>query len=288
MALEIYSQALVNGITVGAIYALLALGLTLLFSVMGVLFFAHAAMYMFGAYITYYACVRFGLNYFLAAAIALVAIAILGVIVEKGLFRPVRGTLLPPFFIAIGLNWFLESSGYALFGIKLKSIPTILPGSMQLFGAVITWERLAVVVIGLAAVVGLHLFLTRTKWGLAMRAFVEDSEAAALQGISGDTVCSLAFMIGCALSALAGLLIAPMYVLSPSMGVHTVLIGLLIIGLGGLGSIPGALIAAFIIGLIESFGAMILGTEFTWGLVFLFVAIFLIIRPTGIMGIGEH
>jgi branched-chain amino acid transport system permease protein len=284
--MDVFGQAIMNGLSLGAIYALLALGLTLLFSVMGVLFFAHGAIYMLGGYITYYACVRAGLNYFVAMAIALVVTAALGVAIEKGLFRPVRGTLFPPFFIAIGLNWFLESTGFAIFGIKMKSIPTILPGAARLFGLVITWERLVLVAIGLVAVVALHLFLTRTKWGLAMRAFVEDPQAAALQGMSGDTVSSAAFMIGCGLAGVAGAAVSPVYVLSPTMGEHTVLTGMLIISLGGLGSIPGALIAAFVIGLIESLGAMLLGTEFTWGAVFLFVAIFLIVRPTGIM--GEH
>ena len=284
--MSVLGQAVINGLSLGAIYALLALGLTLLFSIMGVLFFAHGAIYMIGAYITYYVCVRAGLNYFVAMLAALVVTAVLGVAIERGLFRPVRGTLFPPFFIAIGLNWFLESSGYAVFGIKPKSIPSIMSGGLNFLGLVITWERLMLVVIGLLAVVALHLFLTRTKWGLAMRAFVEDPQAAALQGMSGDTVSGLAFAIGCALAALGGALIAPVYVLSPTMGENTVLTGMLIISLGGLGSIPGALIAAFVIGLIESFGAMLLGTEFTWGLVFLFVAIFLIVKPTGIM--GEH
>ncbi len=284
-----YGQAIVNGLSEGTIYALLALGLTLLFSIMDILFFAHGAMYMIGAYLTYYACVSFGLNYFLAAVIAIVIMGALGALIERGLFRPVRGMLFPPFFIAVGLNWFLESSGYALFGIKPKGIPTVIPGDIHLFGnIIITWERLVIIIISIAAVVGLHLFLTRTKWGLATRAFVNDPEAAALQGMSGDTVCCLAFVIACALAALAGLLVAPLYLLSPTMGEHAVLTGFLIIGLGGLGSIPGALIAAFIIGLIDSFGAMIVGTEFTWGIVFLFVAFFLIIRPKGIMGIGEH
>lgn len=282
--MEVIGQAIINGLSLGAIYALLALGLTLLFSIMGVLFFAHGAIYMLGAYVTYYACVRAGLNYFLSVLIALAATAVLGLAIEKGLFRRVRGTLFPPFFIAIGLNWFLESLGFAVFGVKMKSIPTILPGALRLFGMIITYERLVLVVTGVVAVAALHIFLTRTRWGLAMRAFVEDPQAAALQGMSGDTVSSLAFVIGCALAALAGASIAPVYVVSPTMGEHTVLTGMLIISLGGLGSIPGALVGAVVIGLIESLGAMWFGTEFTWGLVFVFVAVFLIIRPAGIMG----
>jgi branched-chain amino acid transport system permease protein len=137
---------------------------------------------------------------------------------------------------------------------------------------------------GLVAVLALHFFLKRTRWGLAMRAFSEDPEAAELQGISNDFVCTLGFIIGCGLAALAGLLVAPLYLVYPTMGEHAVLTGMLIIALGGLGSIPGALVGAFILGFIESFGATLLGADYTWGPVFIFVVIFLIIRPTGIMG----
>jgi len=284
---EIYTQALLNSLTLGALYALLALGLTLLFSVMGILYFAHGAMYMFGAYITFYIAFKLGLNYFLAAIVAIVVVAGLGYLIEKGLFKPVRGLILQPFFIAVGLNWFSESFGYAIFGTKPVGIPDILPGGIQIAGASITWLRIILVLAGLAVIVGLHLFLTRTKQGLSMRAFVEDPVAAALQGMSGNRVSSMAFIIAGGLAALAGLLVAPMYALTPTMGEHVTLNGLLIIGLGGMGSIPGALIAAFIIGFIDAFGAVTIGTEFTWGVVFLFVAVFLTIRPTGLMSTGH-
>ena len=148
----------------------------------------------------------------------------------------------------------------------------------------ISSERAVVVLISLLAVVGLYLFLMKSRWGLGMRAFAEDPETAELQGISNDAVCSMGFFIGCGLAALAGLLVAPIFILTPTMGSHAVLISLLVIGLGGLGSIPGALISAFIIGIIESFGGSYIGADITWGLIFIFVVVFLMFRPTGLMG----
>ncbi|MBW2618320.1 MAG: branched-chain amino acid ABC transporter permease [Deltaproteobacteria bacterium] len=280
-------QAIVNGLNIGVVYALLALGLTLLFGIMEILFFAHGAMFMFGAYVAYYLTVGVGLNYFLAGIAAIVVIGFFGVLVEKVLFRPIRGQMMAVFFVAISLNWFLESVGLISFGVKGKRIPTVFEGSLEFLGASVTWERVAVVLIGLVAVAALHLFLTRSKWGLQMRAFAEDPETAELQGISQDFVCTLGFFIGCGLAALAGFLVAPVFLVSPIMGGHAVLTGLLVIAIGGLGSIPGALIGALVIGFIESFGATFIGPRFTWGPVFIFAFAFLLIRPTGFLGHKE-
>jgi branched-chain amino acid transport system permease protein len=285
MTLDLIVQAILNGLTIGAIYSLLALGLTLLFGIMDILFFAHGALYMFGAYAAYYLVVKFGVNYILAALISMAAVGLLGTIIEKALIRPVRGEILTVFFVAISLNWFLENSGFAMFGIKPKRIPQVFEGKVEFLGASLTWERIIVVLIGLAAVLALHVFLTRTRWGLGMRAFSEDPEAAELQGISNDFVCSLGFFIGSGLAALAGLLVASLFIITPTMGEHAVLTGILIIALGGLGSVPGALIAALILGFIESFAGTFVGADYTWGPMFMFCFIFLIIRPTGIMGV---
>ena len=279
------SQIIVNAISIGAIYALLALGLTLLFGIMDILFFAHGAMYMLGAYAAFYLCNKLGLNYFLAIPLGITIIGLLGVLIEKGLFRPIRKDHVAIIFLAIGLNWFLESAGFIIFGLRPKPVASVFEGQAHFLGAIISWERAVVVIIGLLAVLGLYFFLMKTRWGLGMRAFAEDPVAAELQGISNDTVCSFGFLIGCGLAALAGLLVAPIFVLTPTMGSHAVLISLLVIGLGGLGSIPGALMSAFIIGIIESFGTSYLGADITWGLIFIFVVMFLIIRPTGLMGI---
>lgn len=285
--MDVFIQTTLNGLTLGAIYALLALGLTLLFSIMDILFFAHGALYMFGAYAAYYLVVKFGGNYILAVLISVATVGLLGMIIEKVLIKPVRGEAMPVFFVAISLNWFLENSGFAMFGIKPRSIPQIFEGKVEFLGASLTWERISVVLIGLTAVLILHLFLTRTRWGLGMRAFSEDPEAAELQGISNDFVCSLGFFIGSGLAALAGILVGSLFIITPTMGEHAVLTGMLIIALGGLGSIPGALLAALILGFIESFAGTYVGADYTWGPMFIFCFIFLIIRPTGIMGVDR-
>jgi len=267
------------------LYALLALGLTLFVSVMNIVFFAHGAMYMIAAFGIYYLAVKFSLNYFLAAGITFIGLTILAIVIERGLFRPVLGDIMRVFFLAIGLNWLLESSGYAIFGLRAKGVPTVFPGTVEIFGAVLPWQRLVVILVSLIAVAGLHLFLTRTRLGLGMRCYVEDVDAAALQGIRGNTISRLTFILGVGLAALAGILLAPLFEIQPAMGGHVVFVAFLIIGLGGLGSIPGALLAAIILGFLESFGCTLIGPQLTWGLIFLFVVIFLIIRPKGLMGV---
>jgi branched-chain amino acid transport system permease protein len=279
------SQIILNAISAGAIYALMALGLTLLLSVMDILFFAHGAMYMFGAYATFYLGTRLGLNYFLVIPIVMVIVGLIGVAIEKGFIRPIRADHTAILFMAIGLNWFFESLGFFIFGVRPKSVPAVFSGQVKIMGANISWERLFIIVVSIIAVVALHFFLTKTRWGLGIRAFAEDPLAAELQGISNDSICSLGFLLGSSLAALAGLLVAPLFYITPVMGSHAVLMSLIIIGLGGLGSIPGALIGAMIVGTIESLGSSYLGGHITHGLIFIFVVIFLTIRPTGLMGI---
>jgi len=285
MTLQMFTQSVLNGLTIGVINVLLALGLTLLFGIMDILFFAHGAMFMFGAAMAYYLCVIFGLPYLLAAGVAIAAVGLLSLIAEKALLKPIRGQVLPVFFVAISLNWFMESAGYALFGLKPKRIPSVISGDFNLLGASLTWERFTFVLIGVAAVFGLHLFLKRTKWGLGMRAYSENPQAAELQGISNDFICSLGFFIAGILAALAGLLVASLYLVTPTMGDHAVLNGMMIIALGGLGSIPGAMVAALMLGFMESFGAVLIGADYTWGPMFAIVMIILILKPTGLMGV---
>ena len=278
-------QILINAITIGSIYALLALGLTLLYGIMDILFFANGAMYMLGAYAAFYLYVGLGLNYFLVIPISMAGIGLIGVGIEKGLIKPIRGQFNAIFFMAMGLHWFLESMGFIVFGVRPKAVPTIFPGEFQIMGAMISWERLVIILVAFAAVAGLNIFLKKTRWGLGMRAFAEDSITAELQGINSDSICSLGFLIGCGLASLAGLLIAPLFIVTPVMGSHAVLIAFLVIGLGGLGSITGALLGAMTIGLIESFGCSFLGGHISEGLTFIVVLIFLTIRPTGLMGL---
>ncbi len=133
-------QVIVNAVSIGAVYALLALGLTLLFGIMDILFFAHGAMYMLGAYSAYYLSTRLGLNYFLAIPLGIAIIGLLGVVVEKGLFRPIRNDHVAVIFLAIGLNWFLESAGFVVFGLRPKPVASVFKGQVQFGGATISLE----------------------------------------------------------------------------------------------------------------------------------------------------
>ena len=284
---EIFIQAFVNAIVLAVLYSLLALGLTLFQSVMNIMFFPHGSMYMIAAFGIYYLNVVFGVNYFLAAAIAIVVLALFGLIIERGIYRPINFDINRSFFLGVGIQWFLESTGYLVFGLYPRGVPTVFKGTVDIFGAVLTWQRLAVIFISVAAIWGLQLFLSRTKVGLGMRCFVEDVDAASLQGIKGTSITAVTFMLGVGLAALAGVLIAPIFTISATMGAAVVFKAFLIIGLGGLGSIPGAVLGATIIGFMDSFGSTFIGPEFTGGIVFALVLIFLMFRPRGLMGVDR-
>jgi len=287
MLAGILVQTTVNGAVLSVNYALLALGLTLFLSVMNILFFPHGSMYMIAAFSMYYFSVVFGINYFLAAIIAIAGLAILAVLLEKGLYRPIRGDVNRVFFLGVGLEWFLESTGYLVFGLMPKGMPAVFKGSINIFGSILTWQRLAVVLISLTAIGLLQLFITRTRLGLGMRCYVEDADAAALQGIKGNSISTLTFILGVSLAALAGVLLAPVFDITASMGTPAIFKGFLVIGLGGLGSIPGALLGALILGFLDSFGGTFVGPELTGGLVFLFIVLFLMIRPRGLVGVNR-
>jgi branched-chain amino acid transport system permease protein len=284
---EVLLQTIVNAAVLSMLYTLLALGLTLFQGVMNIMFFPHGSMYMIGAFSIYYLSVVFGLNYFLAGIIVIIAVALFGMLLERGIYRPINFDVNRTFFLGVGVQWFLESSGYLVFGLQPRGVPTVFKGTIDFFGAVLTWQRLAVILISIIAVGLLQLFLTRSRLGLGMRCYVEDVDAAALQGIKPNTITTMTFIIGVGLAALAGVLVAPMFDIQASMGGPVVFNAFLIIGLGGLGSIPGAVLASVIIGFLNSFGATYIGPELTGGLVFAIIVIFLMIRPRGLMGVNR-
>lgn len=285
MSSTVLTQMLVNSAVLAVTYALLALGLTMFFSVMNVMFFPAGSMYMIAAFGIYYLFAQYGMDYYMARVITIIALAGLALMIERGLYRPCLGDTLRVFFLGVGVNWFLESAGYQLFGLRTRGVPSVFPGTFTLLGATLAWQRLVVICIGLTAVVSLYLFLTRTRFGLGMRCYVESPEAAALQGIRKNTVLRMTFVLGVSLAALAGVVLAPLVQLSPDMGSPAVFKAFLVVGLGGLGSIPGSLLAAFILATLDSFGSSLIGPQFTWGIVYFLVVVFLTIRPRGLMGV---
>ncbi len=282
-----FIQSLANAIVLSLIYSLVALGLTLIYGMANILFITHGAMYMLAAYAGYFLVMGLGMNYFLSLLIVLTGFAVLGMILERIFFRSIR--YLGPACIAVslGLNYTIEGMANQFFGVVGRGIKPVFGGQFPLTATVaMSYDRIMLIVVSLLALLGLYLFLHKTKPGYAMRASVQDRMAAGLMGVDADKIVMLTFAIGVALAALAGILVAPVLYITPGMGMATILQAFLITGLGGLGSILGCIIAAFIIGFTDAFASAYLGPEVSMGIVFGMLILLLGIRPQGIMG-GE-
>jgi len=277
-------QGVFNGLASGLIYILVALGLTLLFSIMGILNFAHGEIYMLGAYVVYYACVVAGINFFWSLLIAAFALGIVGVLLERFMFRPIRGDMEPAVLACIGLTVLLQTLAVIAFGTYLKYIPSIFPGVLKLGGLRLSKDRLLVMAIALTFTLALILVVNKTKVGKAMLAISHDPEAAALQGINVNRISGITMGIGCALAAIAGGLMGSLLQLAPYMGTFAMTKGIAVIILGGIGSVPGAVIGGFLLGLVD--GLVPLFTSATVAAIvgFSVIVLILLIKPKGLLG----
>jgi branched-chain amino acid transport system permease protein len=287
MEWSLLAQGGLNGVMLGINYALIALGLTLIFGILGIVNFAHGEMYMLGGYVAYYFFGQFGLNFFATLLLSAILIGILGIVLEKLIFRPLttRPKIeLTSLIAAVGLAWVFQMLAVVAFGELDKNIPSAFKGIIRLAGVVITVERLSTIFIGVALVVLLNLFLLKTKTGMSIRAVAQDKQAAALQGVSVDRVTALTFGIGCALAATAGALVAPIFGVSPNMGSDVILKAFLVVILGGMGSIPGAMLGGLLLGFVESFGCLFFGVPTVMVLTFSIIILILILKPQGLLG----
>jgi branched-chain amino acid transport system permease protein len=277
-------RCIIEGLMMGMLYILVAVGLTLVFSIMDIVNFAHGEFYMLGGFISYILFGQLHLNYFLTILVALISVGLFSVLVERLVFKPFRGQILPAFIISLGLIWIFRESIRFIFGNWDKAIPVAFPGIINLGKLTLSVERVSTALIGAILIFLLHLFIQRTKWGRAMRAIALDRDAASLQGINIDFISSLAFGIGCGLAAVAGVLLGSIYYASASMGAHMILKAFLIIILGGLGSIPGCLLGGLLLGFFESFGHTFLNIPTVTIITFAVIFILLVFRPQGLLG----
>jgi branched-chain amino acid transport system permease protein len=284
MTVDLLFQSAVLGLSMGAIYILMALGLTLMFGMMHIINFAHGAIYMLGAFAIYYLFAQAGIPYVLAFLLTLLLLGAFGLIIERVIYRPLGGGIEPTLVALLALTTLLESSGYLVFGVLDKNVPTVFPGVIHAAGVNLSVERLSTIPVVTVMVVALHLFMHRTKTGQAMRAIEQDKEAAALQGVNVNYINALAFGIGFALAAAAGALMAPVFAVNPSMGELPLLKAFIIIILGGLGSVPGAILGGVILGLIDGILATALGFELAFLLSFVLIILILLVRPQGLLG----
>ncbi len=284
MPIELLIQALLNGFGLAVVYILVALGLTLIFSILEVINFAHGEFYMLGGFAAYYLSAVGGLNYVATLVLAMLLVGLAGVVAERLVFRHLRGKTLNAFIVSLGLLWVLQATAQLSFGVLDKSVPSAVSGIVRLGGVIVSRERMFVILTAVALIVGLYLFLKFTRTGQAMRAVAQDAEAAALQGVNIELTSALGFGIGCALAGAAGALLAPIFAVSPTMGALPVVKAFIIIIVGGMGSLPGAVLGGLLLGAVEGVGTLFMTSAAVNILGFLIVIAILLLRPRGLLG----
>ncbi len=282
-------QVIANSIMLSLLFVLFALGLSLIFGIMRIINFAHGEVYMLGAYGVWLFAGILNMNFFLGMFLSMLAVGLLWVVLERFILKPFRGNLLPAAIVTLGLLWIFQATMLVTAGGENRSVdfPEWAQGTVSLGGATLSLERIYTMVIGVVLTVALLLFLSKTKAGRAMRAATQNPDAALLMGVNIDRVSSLAIGIGCALAAAGGSLAGGLFYINPYMGGPQLLTGFVIIIIGGMGSIPGTIVAAFIVGFISSITTTYLGSNYAGMLVFLAAIVVLLIRPKGLLGKEE-
>ncbi|MFC6790845.1 branched-chain amino acid ABC transporter permease [Methylobacterium komagatae] len=283
-------QHLVNALILGGTYALLGIGLTLIFGIMNVVNFTHGALYTVGAYVMYLAVTALGLNFFLALPVAILGGLLLGAAIELLLLRPFRGSDIDTtMLVMIGAGIVLQSGTLWTFGGVAKAIPSPFPEAPLQFGPVsVSWLRLFVLGAALALIALTYALINRTKLGLAMRAAFQDSDTAALMGVDVRRIYTATFALGSSLAAAAGALLGPVYVVFPQMGGLAELKAFAIVILGGLGNVTGAAIGGFVLALAEEFGAGYVSSGYRDAMGFLIIIAVLLYKPTGLFAKAER
>jgi branched-chain amino acid transport system permease protein len=280
---ELFFQQFLNGLTVGGVYSLVALGLTLVYGVLHVPNFAHGAFYMAGAFAGYYLMTALGVNYWLAMAGAAVIVALIAILAERLVFYPLRNAPeLHDMIAAIGILLFLEAGAQAVFGADFHRMPTPYGQVVQVFGLTAPVQRLLIIGGAFGLMVLLHLFLNHTVMGSTIVAMAQNRDGAALVGIDSRRVTMLVFAISGALAGVAAVLYAPINLVYPAMGNLVITKAFVIIILGGMGSFPGAIVGGLIIGLAESFGGFYFSTDYKDIIAFVLLVVILSFRPQGL------
>ena len=276
----------INGLNIGSIYALIALGYTMVYGIAKLINFAHGDVIMVGAYISFIS-MKFGLPWWLAVIISIVACAILGVVMEKVAYKPLRNASRISLLItAIGISYLLQNAFQLIFGANPQPYHAFITlPALNLGGISIQANYYITFSVSVVLMILLTLFVNKTTMGKAMRAVSEDEGAAKLMGINVDTTISLTFAIGCALAAIAGILYANCYpMINPTLGSLPGIKAFIAAVLGGIGSIPGAVIGAFILGMVEAMTKAYISSQLTDTIVFAILILMLVFKPAGILG----
>lgn len=285
-----FLQHLVNMLVLGGTYALLGIGLTLIFGIMNVVNFTHGVLYAFGAYVMFIVVQELGLNFFLALPVAIVVGWTLGAIIELTLLRPFRGSDIDTTMLVMIGAWIAMQSGMLwIWGGVAKSVATPFPEQPLVLGPVsVSWLRLFVLAAAALLIVVTYFLIHRTKLGSAMRATFQDHDTASLMGVNVDLIYTSTFAVGSSLAAAAGALLGPVYVIFPQMGDLAAVKAFAIVILGGLGNITGAVLGGFILALAEELGAGYVSSGYRDAMGFLIIIAVLIVKPTGLFARSER
>jgi branched-chain amino acid transport system permease protein len=262
----------------------MALGFTMIFGVLRIVNFAHGEFYMLGAFLVLTAMVKLEVGYFVAAALAILLIGVLGYLAEEVIFRKFRDKELEGMIVALGLSILMQNLGLVAWGPYDLSIPPVFTGVLKIGSMFYPLERLMVVLLSFLLMAGFYLFLKRTKLGLAIQAIAQDTEIARVQGMRINRLYPLAFAIGTGLAAAAGAVIGPLFQLNPWMGIMPQVKAFIVVILGGIGSIPGAFLGGLILGVAESFVSTYASKAIADMLGFVLVIGILLFRPSGLLG----
>lgn len=284
--MSLFVSQLFNGLQTGSVYALVALGYSMVYGIILLLNFAHGDIIMVGAYTAFYAMTAFHLHPILSVVLAVVTSTLLGVVIEKVAYTPLRSApRLSLLITAIGISFLLENGAQLLFGADTKSMDTLVPGNASFGSVTISYTAILTIIVAVIAMVALTLLVQKTKLGKAMRAVSEDMGVAQLMGISLNKTISFTFAVGSALAGIGSVLYLCAYSqASPTMGSMLGLKAFVAAVLGGIGSIPGAMIGGFAIGLLEALVAAVGLSVWKDAVVFAILIVVLLVKPSGIMG----
>jgi branched-chain amino acid transport system permease protein len=286
--LSIVLQQIANGLTIGVVYALIAIGLTLVFGILDVINFAHGEFYMLGAFLTYSLSTGLGLNYFVALAVAVAGAAAAGLAAERLTVRPLKGRhMFTVVLSTLGLSIFLQNSALLYWGPDPREIDLAWGSRPILLGDVVVSQlRLLAFGAGVALILAVTWFIRSTTWGMAMRAVARNRDAAALMGVPVDRIYALTFAVGTGMAGVAGGLLGAMFTIEPTMGEWAVVKAFSVVIMGGMGNVPGAVLGGIILGVAESLGAGFLpgGTGYKDGIGYAILILVLLFRPQGLFG----
>jgi branched-chain amino acid transport system permease protein len=283
-------QHIVNALMLGGTYALLGIGLTLIFGIMRVVNFTHGELYAFGGYMIFFFTSMLGVNFYVAIVAAIVLGMLLGAMIELILLRPMRGADIDTTMLVMIGSWIvLQNTEQMIWGGVAKSIASPLPAEPLIVGPIsVAWLRVFVLLAAALLIVATYVLIHRTKLGKAMRATFQDRETAALMGVNTNAVNTMTFAIGSGLAAAAGALLGAVFVITPTMGDLAALKAFAIVILGGLGSIKGATIGGFILAFAEELGAGYVSSGYRDAMGFLLIIVVLLFRPTGLFARAER